>query len=121
VRYLGWLTLVAASLLTGCRHNDENPLVPGASIAAGRAAIQQYNCGVCHQIRGISGADGMVGPPLSGIVRRTLIGGELPNNVANLSAWIRDPQAIEPRSGMPNLGVDSAAARNIVAYLYTLR
>jgi cytochrome c1 len=68
----------------------------------------------------VPGADGKIGPPLNGILQRTLIGGELPNSVANLVAWIRNPQAIEPRTAMPDLGVDDATARNIVAYLYSL-
>jgi cytochrome c len=31
------------------------------------------------------------------------------------------PQSIEPGTGMPNLGVSDGQARDIAAYLYTLR
>jgi len=104
-----------------CQHSDRTPLVPGASISAGKAAIGAYSCGACHQIPGIRDARGLLGPPLTGIRERTLIAGEVPNSVTNLVAWIRDPQAIEPATGMPDLGVDDSTARDIVAYLYTVR
>jgi cytochrome c1 len=34
--------------------------------------------------------------------------------------WIRDPQAIDPGTAMPNLQVSVATARDMAAYLYTL-
>jgi hypothetical protein len=37
-----------------------------------------------------------------------------------LIQWIQDPQAVEPGTAMPNLGVDEAIARDTAAYLYTL-
>lgn len=35
--------------------------------------------------------------------------------------WLRNPQAVTPRTLMPNLGVTEADARDIAAYLATLR
>lgn len=35
-------------------------------------------------------------------------------------AWIRDPQAIEPGTVRPNMGVTPRHARDIAAYPYTL-
>ncbi|MGH7584016.1 MAG: c-type cytochrome [Gemmatimonadales bacterium] len=107
-------------LAAACRRSDQTPLVPGASISAGKAAIREYSCGACHQIPGIPEARGLLGPPLTGIRERTLIAGEVANSAANLAAWIHDPQAIEPTTGMPDLGVDDSTARDIVAYLYTV-
>ena len=34
-----------------------------------------------------------------------------------LIAWIQHPQALDPRSAMPDLGVNETDARNIAAYL----
>jgi cytochrome c1 len=72
-------------------------------------------------IPGIKGADGLVGPPLILFARRTYVAGELPNTPDNLIRWIRDPPAVEPRTAMPALGLTEQQARDVAAYLYTLR
>lgn len=66
-------------------------------------------------------AVGAVGPPLPGVGRRTCVAGEVPNTPRFMVRWIENPQAIEPGTAMPNLGVSDAQARDIAAYLYTLR
>lgn len=86
----------------------------------GRVAIDAYGCGACHMIPGVDGAVGLVGPPLVAWSRRTVIAGELPNTPENLVRWIMHPQAVEPGTAMPNLGVSEADARAIAAYLATL-
>jgi cytochrome c2 len=35
--------------------------------------------------------------------------------------WLRSPQHFEPATAMPQMGVSEADARDIAAYLYTLR
>jgi cytochrome c1 len=35
--------------------------------------------------------------------------------------WIRAPKAFDPQTAMPTLGVGEEHARDMVAYLYTLR
>lgn len=35
--------------------------------------------------------------------------------------WIENPSAIDPKTAMPNMGVTVRDARDIAAYLYTLR
>lgn len=72
-------------------------------------------------IPGVSGANGLVGPPLIKWSGRSFIAGEVPNNPENLITWITVPQSIEPGTVMPNLGVLDEDARDIAAYLYTLR
>lgn len=96
-----------------------------ASATGGRpsrapAIIESFGCGGCHTIEGVRGADGLVGPPLSGIATRGYIAGVLPNSPGNLIRWIRDPQAVDPLTAMPTLGVSEQQARDIAAYLYTL-
>ena len=71
-------------------------------------------------IPGVRGAAGKVGPPLADIAKRTMLAGRVPNTPAEMIAWIRDPQAIEPGTAMPNLRVDEREARDMTAYLYTL-
>jgi cytochrome c len=96
--------------------------VPGGRPEQGRLAMrQQYGCGACHVIPGVEGATGLVGPPLTHWSGRVYIAGNLANTPDNLVRWIRDPQGVEPGTAMPNLGVTEADARDIAAYLYTLR
>lgn len=93
----------------------------GGDAGRGAALIASYRCGSCHTIPGIRAANGVVGPPLYFFSRRTEIAGELPNTPENLILWVRNPQSVEPRTAMPALGLDEQQARDIAAYLYTLR
>lgn len=93
----------------------------GGNVDAGEAAAMRYGCGGCHQIPGVSGAQGRVGPSLKGVAVRTEIAGKLPNQPDKLMLWLRHPQAVIPGNGMPEMGVTDRDARDIAAYLYTLR
>lgn len=111
-------------LLAGCRggrYTHSVEIVPGGNARIGAHLIESYHCGACHTIPGIRDADGLVGPPLMFFARRTYIGGELPNTPPNLIRWIRDPAAVEPGTAMPMLGLTTQQARDVAAYLYTLR
>jgi len=94
--------------------------VPGGDPAVGRSLAAYWGCGSCHRIPGVSGALSLTAPPLDGFERRQYIAGALVNNAENLVAWIVNPQAIEPGTAMPNLGMSEEEARHIAAYLYTL-
>jgi len=93
----------------------------GGNADRGAQAIQQYGCGSCHMIPGINRANGLVGPPLMMFGRRTFIAGEVANTPNNLVQWIQNPQSIEAGTAMPNMGISEDQARDIAAYLYTLR
>jgi cytochrome c1 len=93
----------------------------GGDAARGKQAIRRNACPTCHVIPGISEAKGLVGPPLDRFGDRVYVGGVLPNTPDNLVAWIIDPPSIAPLTAMPPSGVDEAEARDIAAYLYTLR
>lgn len=94
--------------------------VPGGDPTLGKAAIEEYACFACHSIPGIDRADAYVGPPLDAWADRRFIAGKLPNEPDNLISWIVNPQAIEPGTAMPTIGVSEEEARHIAAYLYTL-
>ncbi len=98
----------------------ERKVVPGGDPEQGKEFIAAYGCGACHTIPGIRQADGNVGPPLTDWADRQYIAGNLPNTPGNLVEWIRFPQAVEPGTVMPNLGVSEDEAGHIAAYLYTL-
>ncbi|HEU0100350.1 MAG TPA: c-type cytochrome [Allosphingosinicella sp.] len=90
----------------------------GGHVESGRRAFSAYGCGSCHSISGIGEASGLVGPPLTGIGSRAIIGGKLENKPDNLQRWIMDPQAVTPGTAMPRLGVEPQEARDISAFLY---
>jgi len=95
-------------------------VLTGGTSSRGKEVIAMKNCGSCHTIPGISGAKGLVGPPLMSFSRRTFIAGELPNKPENLVRWVTSPQSVEPHTAMPNLGLTDQQARDVAAYLYTL-
>ena len=87
----------------------------------GKRAMHQYACATCHAIPGVAGANAPVGPPLAGVGARTLLGGVLPNSPENMARWLRAPQRYAPLTAMPDLGVTERDARDMAAYLATLR
>lgn len=87
----------------------------------GRTALHQYACVACHEVPGATGPRARVGPPLAGIGSRKTLGGVLPNTPENMVRWLRSPQSIDPPTAMPDLGVSERDARDIAAYLATLK
>lgn len=87
----------------------------------GSALIRQNGCGACHMIPGIENANGDVGPPLIAVGRRIYLAGVVRNTPEGMVTWLRNPQAVVPGNAMPNMHLDERDARDIAAYLYTLR
>jgi cytochrome c2 len=96
-------------------------LTGGGDARSGRTEIRKYGCDTCHEISGVPGALGLIGPRLDGIGQRYYIAGELPNTPENLMLWIEHPRQVEPHTAMPEMGVSEQDSRDIAAYLYTLR
>ena len=118
---LAGIAAVVVAGYEGNRSPMSYGIATGGSAAEGKRIVADEACGVCHAIPGIRGARGVVGPPLYFWSRRTYIAGELPNTPENLVRWIQNPRAIEPKTAMPNLGLTEDQARDVAAYLYTLR
>jgi cytochrome c1 len=114
------LSLVVAG---ACRQGSARAQhqVEGGDAARGRTLIGAYGCGGCHDIPGVPGANATVGPPLDAYAERAYIAGALENRPEALVRWIMNPQAIEPGTAMPYLGVKEDEARDMAAYLYTLQ
>lgn len=87
----------------------------------GKLAAVHYGCPTCHRIPGIAGSGASVGPGLKMMAKRQYIGGMLTNKPDNMVAWLQDPPSIKPNTAMPDLGLPLKDARDIAAYLYTLR
>ena len=109
-------------LVSGCgKQSPAGRAVAGGDPQRGATLIREYGCGTCHRIPGIAGAVGQGGPPLERIAKRAYLGGVLPNHPDTMVRWLLDPAAVAPGTAMPALGLDEAAARDITAYLYTLK
>ena len=115
------MLVLACAALAACDESSPQPPVAGGDDARGREFVERYGCGSCHVVPGIPSARGQVGPPLDSIARRSYLGGVLPNTAQNMIAWIRHPQKYAPKTAMPDLGVSEPEARDMTAYLYTLR
>jgi mono/diheme cytochrome c family protein len=95
--------------------------VAHGSVEHGRALFSAVGCGACHRVSSLPGARGVVGPSLDLFGRRALIAGEYPNRPGILADWVRDAPRLEPETAMPSMPLDEAQARDVAAYLYTLR
>lgn len=115
--------LILAITIAACHPQDDDTArrLTGGEPSRGRAAIARYGCGTCHTIPGVRAANGLVGPPLTKIGSRTFLAGQLPNTPDNIKRWIQQPQSVEKGTAMPDMNVSDADARDIAAYLYTLR
>jgi mono/diheme cytochrome c family protein len=98
---------------------DERPVAADyrGDPVRGRIAVTQYACHSCHIVPGVIGAKTYIGGPLAGLGERKLLAGRVPNTHANLVRWLMDPQAIDPDTAMPNMGVNERDARDIAAFL----
>ena len=86
----------------------------------GRQAALAAGCGACHDIPGITGARGGVGPSLRGVGRRVYLAGVLPNTPANMALWIARPQSVLPGNAMPDTGLSKDQAKALAGYLESL-
>lgn len=117
------LSALAVPFALGCRATagEHAAQLTGGNAERGQRDIAAFGCGSCHVIPGVAGAHGTVGPPLGGIALRTYIAGVLPNTPDNMLRWLEDPPAVDSLTAMPALGLTDPTARDVAAYLYTLR
>jgi cytochrome c len=121
MRLIAVFLALAASAACSRSADTEARILTGGDPRRGIDAIGTYGCGSCHEIPGIRQATGTVGPPLTRIARRAYLGGQVSNTPSEMIRWIQEPQRIEPGTAMPDLGVSDRDARDMAAYLYTLR
>ncbi|MBS1818207.1 MAG: cytochrome c oxidase assembly protein [Acidobacteria bacterium] len=115
------LLLVGLSWGCGPDVRAEASAMTGGDPDRGRQAIDRYGCGTCHVIAGVATARGLVGPPLTGVASRVYLAGHLPNEPDTMVDWIQHPHAHDPKTVMPETGITAQDARDVAAYLYTLR
>jgi cytochrome c len=111
--------LLLAITAVACAKKQETPI---GNADRGRELIATHGCNVCHAVPGIEGAQGSLGPTLAGIGSRPAISfGTVPNTPVNLAKFIQEPASLNPQSSMPAIGIPSADAQDIAAYLLTLK
>ena len=118
------LVLALCVACVACRGGVPAPtprVATGGSPKRGEHALAAYGCGACHTIPGVRGARGEVGPPLTAFGQRSFVAGRIPTVPNNLIRWILYPQSIDPQTAMPMLNVRPNDARDMAAYLYTLK
>ena len=115
--------VVAASLLAvGCDGPpDTAPRLDSADPARGRSLVIQHGCVACHAFPDIRFPRGRLGPALDGFADQGLIAGRLPNQPGPLMLFIRNAPAYTPGSAMPATPMSDQDARDVAAYLLTLR
>jgi cytochrome c oxidase subunit II len=91
-----------------------------ASQRRGREVFLGGTCVMCHTIQGTP-ARSRVGPDLTHVGSRPLIGGILPNARGHLAGWIVDPQRIKPGVRMPLNVVKPTDLNALVDYLSSLK
>jgi cytochrome c len=110
--------VLAIAAVAGCGSGiSSGSSLAGADAGRAPALIGEYGCGSCHAIAGVRGADGLVGPSLSGFGARRTIAGRLPNTPENLVRWILDPQRVKRGDAMPDVGLSNDQARDVAAFL----
>jgi cytochrome c2 len=112
-----FLALVGSAALA----QENAPPLAAGSPAHGAELIAEKGCGACHMIPGITGANGLVGPPLTLMGRRIFVAGLLRNTPQNLAAWVLEPQRFVPGNAMPSTGLTASEALDVAAYLETIR
>lgn len=114
------LLLALAPAMAAPGGTDSAPSVR-ADPERGRVLAARYHCGICHTIPGVPAARGRLAVPLSDFGLRSYIAGRIPNQPQMLMRWIADPRSLVPDTAMPDMGVTDADARDIAAYLGSLR
>jgi cytochrome c len=99
----------------------EAAALTGGDPRHGLVLAKSLGCVACHEIPAYSGMRARVGPPLGGFAQRIYVAGVAENTPEHLMAFLRDPRSVAPRSAMPKLSVSEPQARDLAAYLYTLR
>ena len=103
------------------------PAPADSALLYGKQLVTQGVCAGCHYIEGTPMV-GRTGPALTHVGRRrTIAGGIMDNDAANLTRWIANAPAVKPGSLMPAMAASAGGAltdqqiQYVVAYLQSLQ
>lgn len=116
----GSVRLENASLTTGGGPGTVDN-VPVATLTEDKRVFESLACVNCHTVKGTP-AIGKFGPDLTHLASRsTIASGMIPNNTANLRAWVDDPQTVKPGCLMPSMKLTDKQLDQVVEYLQSLK
>jgi len=97
--------------------------LPADPVAAqGLTLFRAMSCVNCHAIKGISDLRAGVGPDLTHLASRGILGsGVVDNTPENLRLWLEDPQQVKPGVLMPNYHFTPEQLTRLMSYFNTLR
>ncbi len=115
---------VTACLMSIGKESNFKPMSPrgayvGGSAVAGKALFESVGCQDCHvvgtmtKVRDARGTSYDIAPELSKVGSKV--------NPDWLYDWVRNPRHYDPQTRMPNLRLTDQEAKNVVAYLMTLK
>lgn len=111
------LLIVVVILGAGC----DSDRASFGNAARGRELIDRYRCQACHAVPGVTRVAGTTAPSLARFARRSIIAGKSPNTPSNLIAYLQNPRGADPANTMPDLEIPPEDARDLAAFLMTLR
>jgi mono/diheme cytochrome c family protein len=91
---------------------DPHALGPDAAARGKQLFYSKYGCQACH-IADYKNDKGYVGPALASVGARL--------TPAWMYKWLKDPNALRPGTQMPNLNLKDDEARDLTAFLITLK
>ncbi len=104
------------------------PTMESASreVTAGAKLFTSYACQSCHYVRGVHGTRPQPpvddAPTLTHSSRRSIIAaGAISNTAAPMEHWLLNPDTIKPGVHMPNVQLSETQARDVSAYLESVR
>ena len=114
--------MVACAALVACDGPpDRTPTLGEADTVRGRKLVADKGCVACHSFPDVRWPRGRLGPSLDGFGQQGLIAGRLPNQPGVLMQFIRDAPALVPGTAMPATPMSDEDARDVTAYLLTLK
>jgi cytochrome c2 len=120
--------VLAIPLVLGCQSSAASPAVPSEPLSAaattGKQLFVSRGCGACHRAPNVPEAGGTIGPNLRGVgdpQHHPKIAGVLDNTPDNMVRWLMNPPAVKPGTTMPSIGLGEDDARNLAAFLETLK
>ncbi|RSZ40026.1 c-type cytochrome [Variovorax beijingensis] len=96
---------------------------PSPEVERGREAFLAHRCNACHTVRGVS-EQSRLGPDLTHVGSRLHLGaGTVPNDPAQLAAWVAHTQQLKPGARMPSSGerIGEADLQSIAIWLAQLK
>ncbi len=97
-----------------------------SEVTSGAKLFTYYACQSCHYVRGVNGTSTQptidYGPNLTHVGSRSIIAaGAVTNTAAHMEQWLINPDSIKEGVHMPNFQLSETQARDLSAYLESLR